>query len=293
VSGSLGANGRRVSASLWLVLTLFIIYGSTLPFRFTSDHTFVLAKLRRLTLNPLISPDTGRRLSMPDVAQNVLLYAPVGVLGVLTVGTPRRSRTARILLVIVLAALLSSAMETVQLFTTDRTTSLADVLANTFGALSGALAAPVVIDAARRLMTRPEVTASLRTSTFYLFAMAMLVVCASAWAPFDVALDVSSVWTKLKALGSEPWSTTKADAQLVAYLLLTLPACSWFKQIGIRPAVPFAAAVGVVVALGLEATKLLIESRTPSIAEATMHAAGAVAGAIIAAIWSRARARSV
>lgn len=79
---------------------------------------------------------TWRPLTLRDVPLNILLFIPLGfgLTGLLA----RRGRGAGVASRVVLAsALLSGALETVQLFMPDRVPSLADVAANALGALLG------------------------------------------------------------------------------------------------------------------------------------------------------------
>ncbi len=90
MSSPIGAS--RLPAILWLTLTLFIIYGGSIHFHFAYDQALVADKLSRLRLNPLISPDTGRRVSIPDLAQNIALFIPFGALGVMVLPPDVRER---------------------------------------------------------------------------------------------------------------------------------------------------------------------------------------------------------
>ena len=80
--GPLGARRSRLPLVLFLASAAFILYGTTIPFNFVLDRQQVLAHLSRVTLNPLISPDTGSRVSIPDFVGNVLLFVPLGFFGV-------------------------------------------------------------------------------------------------------------------------------------------------------------------------------------------------------------------
>src|SRR6476660_3968514 len=80
---------QRAALLLWLGLSVFIVYGSTVPFRFTADTALASTKLSRVPLSPWISPETGRRVSVPDVFQNLVLFLPFGALGILSARTPK------------------------------------------------------------------------------------------------------------------------------------------------------------------------------------------------------------
>src|SRR5262245_47606967 len=128
---------RRVARRIWLGWALFVVYGSAAPFRFVPDLAFASAKLAEVRLQP------WRGLLDDDLA-NLLLFAPFGFFGL--IGSRIRSTPARLALVGGLAASLSLAIETLQLFTIDRFSSVDDVAANTLGPLAGAaIALPLLV----------------------------------------------------------------------------------------------------------------------------------------------------
>lgn len=86
-----------------------------------------------------------------DVATNVVAYMPMGALAFLLLRGPGGDWAARLKAVAACAAF-SLAMEGLQLFVTNRVSSLYDVLANTTGALAGTLAFAEPLHA---LVTRP------------------------------------------------------------------------------------------------------------------------------------------
>ena len=85
-------------------------------------------------------------ITLQDVAVNFAAYVPLGVL--LSIGWSARFGPARGALAATLAAaVLSLAMEAVQVFLPARIASNVDLLANTLGALVGAMAAPLLAPA--------------------------------------------------------------------------------------------------------------------------------------------------
>jgi len=83
-----------------------------------------------------------RYITFEDVAFNIVAYAPLGFLLTLALRAQLKPALA-VTAGIVIAALVSIAMECVQVFLPTRIASNVDVLANTMGALIGALAAPL------------------------------------------------------------------------------------------------------------------------------------------------------
>ena len=254
-----------------------------IPFRVTADPAIVSAHLARIAANPFISPDTGRRLSVPDVAQNILLFLPFGLLGVwaLAGSFARRSPAATIARVTAYALLLSTIAEGLQLFTLDRISSIADVLADTLGALVGAAAWYPLRAAWRRSSAATLAPALTALPAFSPFVLAALLVCAAAWQPFDVTLDVGNAVQKWHALHNDVWQGTTMGGAIVGgvrYVLFALAAALWLKQAGVRRAGVWAVLLGVATACGLEASEAVVESRMPGLADLFTHIVGTSVG---------------
>jgi VanZ family protein len=84
-----------------------------------------------------------RFITLQDVAVNLAAYVPLGLL--LSIGCGARYGTAQgVVAATLAAALLSLAMEAVQMFLPSRIASNVDLLANSLGALLGAMAAPLL-----------------------------------------------------------------------------------------------------------------------------------------------------
>ena len=86
-----GRSGGLSLGFLWIIFAIFVVYGTTIPFHFAESAAEVRANLARLSPNPVLSPETGRRVSIPDTVQNVLLFLPFGLLGFLTLQPRLRS----------------------------------------------------------------------------------------------------------------------------------------------------------------------------------------------------------
>jgi VanZ family protein len=279
---------NRRAAALWLAATLFIVYGGTIPFDLTFDSAAAIAKLARVPLDPLISPDTGRRISITDTIQNLLLFVPFGVFGFIALGGLIRSVWARAAAVTGLGAALSAGVEVLQLFEPDRTTSFADLLNNTLGAAGGAATA----HAARRLWV--EIAPRLRrrglvdVPAFYPLLIATLVVVIAAWQPFDFVLDISALAGRLRVLRGDPWQFTIVSdegVEFLRYAIFTLCGSLWLRQLGVQRYAALSGAGATAIAIALEASQWVIGSRMPGLADAGVHAAGALAGAGLSWRW--------
>src|SRR5215831_17357408 len=190
------ARRTKLPLVLWIGTAIFIVYGTTIPFNFVASRADAAANWARVVWNPLISPDTGHRVSIPDFVSNILLFTPFGCFGMWAL---RRHRSAigKIALLAALSAILSAAVEVAQLFTIDRVSSMADVLANTLGGAAGAIGGLIVGASAAATIANAAAAGLTDATAFFPFVVATLVLCAGAWEPFDVTLDVGSVVPKL------------------------------------------------------------------------------------------------
>ena len=274
--------GWRASSVLWLLFALFVVYATTIPFRYIGNLALVQAKLATLPLSPFVAPDTGRRVSIPDVVQNVLLFVPFGLLGMMALGSGGRFR--RIATVTLLGAALSAFVETLQLFTVDRVTSVSDLAADTGGTLIGAAAFAIRERAFRGVLTRFSRAVFERKALVYPLLVFVAVVCVAEWHPFDVTLDISSVWGKVKSFRAHPWNTGPISDEVLGWLRFAAAggaAALWLRICRVRWPRGLASAAGVVLACGLETSQFFIESRGPDLRDAVVHGFGAIVGAAL------------
>jgi len=269
-----------VSSRLWVLFALFIVYATTIPFNFIQDPAQVRAKLAAIQWNPLKRTD-GRRLAIPDAVQNVMLFIPFGMLGALAC---RRGITSRPGIVAVVGAAgtgLSAFVETLQLLTVDRVASMSDVMTNGLGAAGGAL---VALEGRRRALgvMRAHARSPWLTNRWtYPTLCALGVLVVSAWQPFDLTLDVSTVGSKARALSRDPWQQgpwTDEGSAVVLYALTTLAVANWLEASGAALAPLKAALTVAVLAIGLESSQALVGSRTPSAWDAAVRLAGVAVG---------------
>lgn len=270
----------REARALWLLFSLFVVYGATIPFEFAGTAGF-LERLARVPLNPLVAPDTGRRLSIPDVVQNVLLFVPFGALGVAAARRARRTAT-RIALVTLLGFVLSAAVELLQLLMRNRVTSTGDIMANTIGAFAGALGAGLALRAAVQVRRRLEIEGLLDMPALRPALVSAGALAVAFLQPFDVTLEVGAVAWKVRALESDVWQRTIWRDEGIVILLASLcamAAASYWKALGERRAALLAGFLGSLAVAGLEAGQLLITSRMPGLWDASVGIAGVWLGA--------------
>lgn len=121
---------------LYLLITLFIVYGSLYPWRFhfhSSEYGLIFNFLRSWNAG-------SARFEVRDIFINLALYVPYGAAGYWALRNAWR-RAARAAAVILSAFLLSLCMELMQVYVPGRVGSLRDLTCNVAGAAIGVGAA--------------------------------------------------------------------------------------------------------------------------------------------------------
>lgn len=253
----------------WLIFTLFIIYGTLIPFNLIPNWESFLSNISAINKIPFIDSD-GSRASIPDVVQNILLFIPFGFFGLISlVNKNKLNPTIKITF---LGAMLSGFVEILQLFTIDRTTSVTDLLTNSAGTLIGGLSAFIVTDLFLKLMNSPRFRPFRRDKYFFLTLMTFLIVAIGALQPFDFTLDVGIVGSKIKSLINNPIDFNpllKDEGVVFIRLFLFGYICSiWLKSINVYHYHIIAFLTSALTGLFFEAFQIFVRSRMPNIQDA-------------------------
>ena len=203
------------------------------------------------------------------------------MLGVLTRRTLGRGRAVSVIAVTALAALLSVAVEVLQLHTVDRIASAIDVGAGMAGAAIGALAAGRAVAWGGRLLDaiRPSGVLDARERPILLALLAAIAVW--AWFPFDPTLDVTTMVARVRAVSRDPWQMASGsfvvEAGLYALLTGVTARCLiWLKP---GPAAAIAVAATIAAAILIDAGQVAMGARPIGLAGLAAQLAGALCGA--------------
>lgn len=282
---------QRTALVLWGATTIFTVYATMIPFTFVSGTDATREHLGQALARSTLS-EIGQ-LSRADILQNVLLFLPFGLFAVASF--QRVTAAKSLLTILVTAAVLSLTCESLQLMTVDRVSSLWDVYANVCGALFGGGVALVARELSTRVLSRPQLQALLTRSTLPLIATVALV-CIAAWEPFDVTLDVGTVWSKVKPFVTGTWIGWQpvTDELLTAlrFGMLALLMASRTRGSGVAPprARLLGAGTGMVLGAALEGSQFLITSRAPALQDLAAATTGALIGTMVSG-WSAQLAR--
>lgn len=176
---------------LFCIFSVYIIYGTTIPFDFTNSQ-IALDKFNRLTWIPFHSICTSGLL-ISDIVQNVLFFIPVGFFCMLRFSNARKNLS--ITGIVFYGFLLSAAVETIQLFSLTRNTSVTDIATNTIGTAVGAIGALWGIRF--KLFERINVHKGKETRLFVLIFTVLLI---DKLYPFDLSLNISNMCSKMFSL---------------------------------------------------------------------------------------------
>jgi VanZ family protein len=272
---------------LWGV---FIVYGTLLPFQFSASSEDVAARLRRIWEDPRPS---GARA---DALSNFLLFLPWGFWLAVWRAQSGTSYVASVILAALSGAFLSVCVETAQLFTPSRTTSLLDLATNTAGSLVGALIGwPFSRWAWTRLIRRGrELVVTRPLSACALAAAAGLLI--AGLAPFDVSVQLDQLKNALRnarlipfgpplsgiAAPIDPWSwATELLTWTISGGLFALAA----REAGrhrLRAMLPAVLGSGAL-ALTIELLQLVVSGHVVDMTSVVIALLGAALGAFVVA----------
>lgn len=262
------------AAVAWLALAGFIFYGSTAG---------VTGQRQRIDALPGIS--------LPDIAQNVLLYLPFGALGVWALRRIAPSRTALCLCITAIAVVYSITMELMQLVSASRIASPLDVIANVAGAWTGVMASSPLERAFEIAVERLRPTGLLTAPARYVLVAVLAAIIVSAWYPFDVTLDVSTLSDRTRAVRLDPWlspGSVELWQQGGRFFVLS-SILAWCLPGLRRRAGLVAALAGITAAIVIDVGQLGMGSRPVGGSVLVSQAAGSCAGAAAALFIALAR----
>ena len=174
--------------SVFLLVTAFIVYGSLYPWQF---HAAVIPGDPFWILLHSWSFSFGRYF-IQDTGVNIILYLPFGAAGYLWLA--RRPPGVKVSVPLILALLVSSFVEMIQLFDGLRVCSMLDVTTNIFGAALGMAVAWRFQD---RVLRRPRLAGPLMLLCCWLAALLF---------PFMPDLSPRHFFHKISLFASPPFS---------------------------------------------------------------------------------------
>jgi VanZ family protein len=280
---------RKLLGWLLLFYCLFILYGSFIPFRFSDDPEFVRSQLTRFFTPPY--HHGVRKFSLPDVVSNILLFVPFGFLWVGAAVFPLHGELRRPVLAAGILGLLTGLMiESGQMFSPGRTASILDALCNGLGAAIGAATGQLLFRAFHGSFGLILLQLLQQNPALVLLALLLLASVADAYYPFDITLDVSTVWQNVKNGRLIPFGggLRRFWLDLFVEKILLFAAVGYlaFRTLAQNnfPASRTRVWAGCsIIALLIEGGKLFFAGRAPNIDNVLLSSLGALSGVLFIA----------
>jgi len=290
------SGATMILLGLW---TLFILYGTLIPFDFSASGEQVAVKWQALWQNP-IHPGP-----IFDLVANVLLFVPWGGLLAILLGNRRLGLIVTMALATILGGTLSSSVELLQLLEPIRYPSFIDVFTNSAGSALGAfggwigcqLVWPWFAPRLRNAVVQGPMTA---------LAVGMTVaILVAAVSPFDLCLGQRPIKEAIKQARiipfgpairasrppDDPWSWAReALAWSLAGGIFTLALRESGRDVG--QSIFGGMAIGVTLAGTCEMAQVFISSRRTDATSILFAAIGCAVGATCAALGRRRHPRA-
>lgn len=278
---------RRSLRWLLLFYSLFILYGTFIPFRFNADAGFVQAQWARF----FAAPYAGgvKQFSLSDVVSNIFLFVPFGFLWIGSdLGKKLFSHFLTACFVVgALGGLFGLAIEIGQLYSPGRTSSLLDAVCNGSGAALGGAFGYGFFRLLRGRLGLTAVAVLRRRPSLLLLGACLCVYAIDAFYPFDVTLDVSTLWDNFKHARWVPFvrGAERYWLDLVVEKALLFAVIGYLARANLQKAFVMhrnlSAALGcVAAAFVIEAGKLFFAGRSPNTENFLLAALGALLGVV-------------
>ena len=279
---------KRVLRLMLLFYCLFILYGSFIPFRFSADPVFVHDQWMRFFIPPFVHG--VRRFSILDVVSNVLLFVPFGFLWIgAEIGRRPFGRLVQAVLAVgLMGFLFGLGIETGQTFSPGRTASILDALSNGFGSALGGAAGYFFLRGQSGGFRKTLREIIRQRPSLILLGLLMVVPLAGAYYPFQITLDVSTVWDNLKHTQWLPFSggLHRFWMDLLVEKILVFAAIGYLILRNLRP-MALAHSTGiswglcVAFAFCVEGGKLFFVGRVPNAENFILSSTGALLGILV------------
>lgn len=279
---------ERVARLLWALFSLYLLYGTVIPFDIQLQKEAVALKVDAIEWVPFVDKEEGGLASRPDLLANTVLFVPFGLLGFWAMRHRGRRPLTAFLVVGGLGIALSLAIEVLQLFTRTRYTASTDLIVNTVGVVLGVGCGLLSVPAVERLRHSELLQRWLCSPSAFGALAAAVGVAALTWQPFLFSLDAGDLFPKLRDLVDDPFvlpeTISREPLHFLMFFLFGLGTASLFREQRVRGAVAKAVFLCTAAAFALEPTRLAVHHQTPAVSELAAKVAGCAVGAVAMAL---------
>ena len=271
----------RNTGYLFAAYVAFVIYGTLIPFHVVDSLPALLRNVEAVRWLPFWDLHRGRIASVPDIVQNVILFLPVGILGA-------HCFRRRLMPTLATGLGLSLLVETLQLLTPNRVSSVNDLVFNTLGTAAGFLLYLRLAPFWPRLIRHPVMREIARVPGALPLLLLMLYSWVYALEPFNFTLDVGAVWWDVRMLFGQlahPRLVLRDEFILASqFALMGFLAAGLLQRLGVRAAYSLSLLLVLLWATVTEMSQLIVASRVASALTLSFSWIGAAIG-VAARAW--------
>lgn len=271
-------------ALLALGCALFTAYGSLVPFRFHARPAADALDAFAWVLSNRVAVE-----ARGDALANVLLGVPLGFFALAALRADRPGRRATPMVAVALlptCGLFAAAVEFSQLFTTTRTCSATDIVAQTLGSALGLAAWLVAGDRLTRRLRRAWADPRIGGRAGQRVLACCAVVASVQMLPLDIDTSAGDLYRRLRdgETAADEWAPSAA-----AVAALFLPVGLLLAAVPSRGGGPWAFGLGLLLGVATEAGQLVV-SRHARATDVLAGAAAVALGRVVARpAWRRCR----
>jgi glycopeptide antibiotics resistance protein len=244
-----------------------------------SDRIF--ANINHISLIPFVDLD-GSRASIPDIAQNIIFFVPFGFLGRFSL----RNRNRAIFVTVLLGGMLSLSVEILQLITTDRISSITDLITNVTGTLLGIWFYLFVMHIMKAVLFDSQMRSFLYSKRLFPVVVFFIVIVLHAMHPFNFSFDIGSFFQKIKLiLTDNSYLDLLIKGELIIlfhFIIFSFFVTVLLKEENIKNYKLYGFLLCISIGIALEMSQLIVISRMPGIQDILIVLTGSLIGNILA-----------
>ncbi len=216
---------RNKWRSAFLAYTLYIIYGTTLPFRFTLSGDIIINQLHKLVSLRYYASLPSSTIQLDGIS-NILFFIPFGLFFYNSEFFRRKGYSGRksIQRIIVSGALLSMFVEMLQVFTVNRSPSILDILTNTAGTYLGASLGFFLMQRGLGRWLNRQVNRLYANPDLFLISMYGIYLLMASLAPFNINLSPFRIYHQLSSVTPLEFSFEGHPTKIFGILYIFAPA---------------------------------------------------------------------
>ncbi len=185
----------------WIILVIYIIYGTFIPFDFSFRWNDIVNNIKQVNYIPFYFG--GKTLHLADTLSNLLLFVPYGFF--LYWGLQQKGVRKGKGICILSAFLFSLGIEFLQLFSFSRVSSSSDIINNTVGVWLGCILARIFLLSYKdKFLQQLKIIRQKNPLLIFLILYSLLILLGFMF-PFDISIEIRDIYRAFKTANLIPF----------------------------------------------------------------------------------------